>query len=206
MFILSLLTFIVILIVSITFHEYSHGWVAYRLGDPTPKNFGRLTLNPLAHIDPFGTVILPIIFSLVLGFPIGYAKPVPVNPRYFKNPKKDFMWVGIAGPLANFILAFVLSVFLRMLPGSGFSDLLLLAIVVNLILALFNLIPIPPLDGSRILASFLPHKISYSYLKLQLYGFIFIIILINLGFFRWFIIPAVKFIFILFGIEGYSPF
>jgi Zn-dependent protease len=182
---------LIIIFASIAFHEYSHGWVAYKLGDPTPKLCGRLTLNPIAHIDPFGTIILPFILLLIPGlFPIGYAKPVPINPYYFKNPKKDMMWVGIAGPLSNFFIAFFLMVIFKIV-NFGFSEILIWAIMFNIILGLFNLIPIPPLDGSRIVAAFLPYKLSYNYLKMGFMGFFLVIILINFlimsGFFQSFI-------------------
>ena len=207
MVILSLLVFFIILFLSITCHEYSHGLIAYKLGDPTAKNFGRLTLNPLAHIDPFGTIILPAVLALIPGIlPFGYAKPVPINPRYFRNPKKGFMWVGLAGPTANFIIAFILSVTLRLLPDSSLSEVLLWAIMINLVLAVFNILPIPPLDGSRVIASFLPYNLSYNFLKLRFYGLIFIVLLINLGLFRWLIIPIIRAIFFIFGIEAYYPF
>jgi Zn-dependent protease len=207
MIIVSVITLFVIFFVSIALHEYSHGLVAYKLGDPTPKNFGRLTLNPLAHIDPFGTILLPLILILIPGIlPFGYAKPVPINPRYFKNPKRGYMWVGLAGPAANFFLAFILSILLKMVPFSLFSEIMLWGVIANLILAIFNLIPIPPLDGSRVLASILPYHLSYGFLKLQFYGLIAIVFLINLGLFRWLIIPAVKAVFFIFGIGSYYPF
>lgn len=199
---------ILVLLISITFHEYAHGWMAYKLGDPTPAASGRLTLNPLAHIDPFGTIILPILLLVISkgALSFGYAKPVPINPYHFKNPRKDIMWVGIAGPLANFLIAFILSLMLKMGIPAFFEDVIIWGIIINLILGIFNLIPIPPLDGSKIIASFLPYRLSCGYLKLQIYGFIFIILLINLGFFNLFIIPAIKVIFSLWGIGGYCPF
>lgn len=164
-------------------------------------------MNPLAHVDPFGTFILPVLLSLIPGMlPFGYAKPVPINPTYFKNPKKDSVWVGIAGPATNFGLALFLSIVIRLIPASFFLDILSWAITANLILAVFNILPIPPLDGSRILASFLPYKFSYLYLKFQVYGLIFIAILINLGLFRWFITPVIKYMFFIFGISRYYPF
>ena len=203
--IIDIILFIIIIFFSITFHECSHGWMAYKLGDPTPKLSGRLTLNPFAHIDPFGTIVLPIILAMIGVVPFGYAKPVPINPYHFKNPRKDIMWVGISGPASNFILAFVLSLILRITGGGFIPNVLVWAITINIVLAVFNIMPIPPLDGSRVLASFLPHKISYNYLKLGIWGFVFIILLINLGFFKWFIIPAIRIVFSIFGIENYSP-
>jgi Zn-dependent protease len=195
---------IVILFISITLHECSHGWVAYKLGDPTPKMSGRLTLNPFHHIDPFGTIVLPFLLLLISGgtFSFGYAKPVPINPYYFKNPRRDMMFVGLGGPLANFSLAFILSLFLK----SGFlslhSYILIWGVVINLILAIFNLIPIPPLDGSKIVAYFLPYQIAIKFLKMEMMGFVFIVFLIMAGFFEWFIMPIIKVILSFLGIEG----
>ena len=187
---------ILILFLSITFHEFAHGWVASKLGDPTPKQSGRLTLNPMAHIDPFGTIALPILLLIVSGgsFAIGYAKPVPINPYHFKNPKKDLKLVGAAGPCANIILA----IFLTLIYKVGIpvlANALILGIAINLMLAIFNLVPIPPLDGSRIVASLLPTQMAYKYLKLEPYGFFIIILLFALGFFRWFVFPLVSIIF-----------
>jgi len=187
---------ILILLVSITFHEYAHGWMASRLGDPTPKQSGRLSLNPLVHVDPFGTIILPIallvLSTRLIGqpFTIGYAKPVPINPYHFKNPKKDIAMVGLAGPLINIAIAIILSLLIR-IGFPLFTEAIILGIMVNLLLAVFNLIPIPPLDGSKLLTSFLPKKVAYNYLKLEPYGFFIIILLLVSGFFRWFILPLV---------------
>ena len=203
----SFLIFLGITLVSITLHEYSHGWVAYKLGDPTAKLAGRLTLNPFAHIVPFGTIILPLVLMLIPGIlPFGYAKPVPINPRHFKNPKKDFMWVGLAGPTANLCIAFLLSLLLRIIANPFIFDILLWGVIINLVLTFFNIFPIPPLDGSRVMASFLPGRLSYTYLRAQFYGFIFIIILVNLGFFKWYIIPITRLTFSIFGIASYYPF
>jgi len=181
-----------ILLISITFHEYAHGWMAAKLGDPTPAESGRLTFNPLAHIDPFGTVILPGLLLLLSqgAFAFGYAKPVPINPYHFKNPKKDIMWVGLAGPVANFLLALVLVLFLKIgivvLPDIV-NQAIVLGVMINFILGFFNLVPIPPLDGSKIVASFLPHRVACQYLKMEMIGFFLMMILIMSGFFRLFI-------------------
>jgi len=187
---------ILILFISITFHEYAHGWVAHKLGDPTPKQSGRLTLNPIAHIDPFGTIALPILLLIASGgaFAIGYAKPMPINPYHFKNPKKDLKLVGAAGPSANIILAILLTLIYKIgIPM--FAQALILGVAINLMLAIFNLVPIPPLDGSRIVASLLPTQLAYKYLKIEPYGFLIIFLLFVLGFFRWFIFPLVNIIF-----------
>lgn len=191
-----------ILFISIVFHEYAHGWVAHRLGDPTAKEAGRLTLNPFAHIDIFGTIILPILlFRISNGrFPFGYAKPVPINPYHFKNPKRDIMWVGLAGPAINFLLANFFLLLFKFLPYSLISEIFLESAVINLILAVFNLAPIPPLDGSRVVSAFLPYRFSMAYLNMGLIGSGIIILLILLGFFRWFIIPIVSNILSLWGV------
>lgn len=199
--IMLLIFFLSILLFSITFHEYCHAWAADKLGDPTAKELGRLTINPLAHIDPFGTVILPLTLFFLSGgsFTIGWAKPVPINPNQFKNPKKDLKWIGASGPLANLILATLLALLVHLgFPG---KDLLLLGIFINLLLAVFNLLPIPPLDGSRIVASFLPPQTALNYLKIEPYGFFIVIALVYLGFFRLFLIPIVTLLFNLLGLR-----
>lgn len=198
---------ILILFFSIVIHEYFHGVVAYKLGDLTPKVSGRLTLNPIAHIDPFGTIILPLSLLVItsqLGqpFSLGYAKPVPINPNNFKNPKKDMMWVGIAGPLSNLALALMLILFIKLnFLGGGLYSIFIYGLFINLILAIFNLLPIPPLDGSRIVLAFLPYKQAHQYLKLETYGFVIIISLIFLGVLNWFVFPIVRVIFYIFGLE-----
>jgi len=174
---MSTLLFFILAIISITLHEFSHGIVAYRLGDPTAKEAGRLTFNPLAHIDLFGTILLPILLNTIIHVPFGYAKPVPINPYYFKNPRRDIMLVGASGPLSNIAAAVILSLIVKVLPVSTFSTVLVWAIVTNVILAVFNLIPIPPLDGSKVIAALLPARIYHNYLKLQIYGIILILAL-----------------------------
>lgn len=203
--------FILILFISITLHEYFHGWMASKLGDPTPKESGRLTLNPLAHIDPFGTIILPFLLLMLSrgAFSFGYAKPVPINPYHFKNPKKDIMWVGLAGPLANFFIVFCLVALLKIgisFFPQEFTAVIIQGIFINLVLGMFNLIPIPPLDGSKIAASFLSNKLYYQYLKMERVGFLIILLLMAAGFFRWVlfyaIFPFTHIILYLFGIKG----
>jgi Zn-dependent protease len=156
--------------ISIILHEIAHGWVAYKLGDPTAKLAGRLTLNPLAHIDPVGTVLVPgvlLLFALLTKAPLilfGWARPVPINPLYFRRPYRDLMLVGLAGPLLNLSLTGLALAAWHPLSQSGLAlpELLILflaaLILINLILAFYNLIPIPPLDGSRVLAYFLPPR------------------------------------------------
>ncbi|MDD2751530.1 MAG: site-2 protease family protein [Candidatus Omnitrophica bacterium] len=199
--IIGLLISFGLLIIAMTTHEFAHGWVAYKLGDSTAKYSGRLTLNPLAHIDLFWTIILPFfLFITTQGqFVFGAAKPVPINYWSLRNPKRDIIWVGLSGPLANFIFALVLSMFLRFIP---LPDLLYFVfqnlVMINIILGVFNLVPIPPLDGSRILSGLLPDRLSYRMSMLEPYGFIIVVILIWMGLFDFLIWPAVKFISLLF--------
>jgi len=194
--ILNFISIAIILFISITLHEYSHGFVAAKFGDPTPKASGRLTLNPLKHIDIFGTVILPILLIVLSSgkFSFGYAKPVPINPYHFKNPKRDILWVGLAGPAVNFLIAFLLVAILKASNYMFIPEIIIEGILINFILAIFNLIPIPPLDGSRVLSAVLPYKLSYLYLKMETAGVFVIILLIMAGFIRWFMLPIVTFI------------
>lgn len=174
--IIEIILRLTVLFFSIVLHEVAHGYAAYRLGDPTARNAKRLTLNPLAHIDPMGSIVLPIILVLT-GSPvlIGWAKPVPFNPAYFRDVKKGTMLVGAAGPATNLVLAFVAGMLFRILTPEGIIGAVLLNFcIINVILATFNLIPIPPLDGSRIVIGFLPDDLATKYLKLERFG-VFII-------------------------------
>ena len=195
--ILGLLISFGLLIIAMTTHEFAHGWVANKLGDSTAKYSGRLTLNPMAHIDLFWTIILPFfLFITTQGqFVFGAAKPVPINYWALRNPKRDIIWVGLSGPLANFIFAFVLSLFLRFLPLPDFLYFILQNLVyINIILGVFNLVPIPPLDGSRILSGLLPDRLAFRLSQLEPYGFIIVVLLIWMGLFDFLIWPMVKFI------------
>lgn len=194
----------VILIFAITIHEFAHGLVAYKLGDPTAKYMGRLTLNPIAHIDPFGTIILPLFLTLAHIPPIGWAKPVPVDFMSLKNPKRDMLWVGLAGPFANFAIAIVLSIIIKLLPMLAHTiigQVILYGIIINMILAVFNLIPIPPLDGSRIVSALLPYQYLASYNKIQPYGFLIIILLLWTGILRKLIYAVVLIVVKYLGIQ-----
>lgn len=188
-FILSLAVFFSAVVV----HEFAHGLVAFWLGDKTAKYAGRLTLNPLAHIDPVGTILLPILL-IASKSPVvfGWAKPVPINYWGLRNPKRDILWVGLAGPLSNILMAFALSLAIKSLS----LPLILLylarqAILVNLVLAVFNLMPIPPLDGSRVVISLLPAKFTGGYASFERYGFVILFVLLYLGFFERAIYPIV---------------
>ena len=191
-FILSLAIFFSAVVI----HEFAHGLVAFWLGDKTAKYAGRLTLNPLAHIDPVGTIFLPILL-MISKSPVvfGWAKPVPINYWGLRNPKRDILWVGLAGPLSNILIAFLLSLVIKSLS----LPLILLylakqAILVNLVLAVFNLMPIPPLDGSRVVISLLPVSLTSKYASIERYGFIILFALLYFGFFERVIYPIVKII------------
>lgn len=196
------------LLLAIIFHEIAHGWVANRLGDPTAKQMGRLTINPVAHIDIFGTVIMPIILFVFSNgnFSFGYAKPVPVNPFNLRNPKRDMAIVSFAGPATNIILAAISILFalivaaLRISPLLPqflsstllvpISQMLSFSVTINIFLAAFNLIPIPPLDGGRVLTGVLPDRYAYSFSKIEPYGFMILFMLIILGITDYFVIPV----------------
>ncbi|WFS61532.1 site-2 protease family protein [Pseudodesulfovibrio thermohalotolerans] len=168
------------LLIALVFHEVAHGYVAYLLGDPTAKSEGRLTLNPLKHLDPIGTLAFFFVH-------FGWARPVPVNARYFRNPRKGMMFTAMAGPGINFILAAAFAAAFHLMglfglsPANALYAVAYYGVFVNLILAAFNLLPIPPLDGSNILAYFLSPRAAYKYMSLSRYGFIILIAIILLG-------------------------
>jgi len=167
------------LIISITFHEFCHALVADRLGDPTPRSRGRLTLNPIAHADPIGTIFLPLLSAFTGIATIGWAKPVPIDPFNFQHPKRDENLVAIAGPLGNILLALFSSILFKLL---GIQNILLyLLILINTSLAIFNLLPIPPLDGSRIFLNLLPDEKALQWQDaFNRYGFILLLVLVFL--------------------------
>ena len=201
-FFLSLITWLPGLAIGVILHEYAHGYIAFKSGDPTAKNYGRLTVNPMAHIDLFGSILLPILLILLNSSIIfGYAKPVPINPGYFNDYRKGMRYTSLAGPVTNLLVAFAVGLiyglffWLVIRISGGFSDtssagfqvfsvfnqLLQNTIYINIFLAIFNFLPIPPLDGSKILASFLPDNAMYRFLAIGRYGFFFIFIFLFLG-------------------------
>ena len=199
----KIILWIIPLIFAITVHEVAHGWVANKLGDPTAKLQGRLTLNPLKHIDILGTIIIPGILLLLGGIVFGYAKPVPVDWRNLKNIRRDMALVALAGPVANLLMAFFWAIIAKI--GVSFANSAnYLAMVLyimgtggiftNLILLVLNLIPIPPLDGSRVVMSFLKGKAALFYAKIEPYGFFIILGLLFIGLLGHVLIPSVRFL------------
>ena len=159
-----LVLLIPVLLFALVFHEFSHGWVANKLGDPTAKNQGRLTLNPIAHLDPIGSMMI-----LFVGF--GWAKPVPVDSRYLANPRKDMMKIALAGPASNLLLAFLGGILIRLTGYVGpLTSMLILFTQINISLAVFNMIPIPPLDGSQIFSGIMIRRNPQLVMQLQMYG------------------------------------
>jgi len=181
--------FLAVLFLAVIVHEVSHGLVAERLGDPTARRMGRLTLNPIPHIDLFGTIIIPA-FLLIRGsrFMIGWAKPVPVDIRRFRNPLRDFAITSLGGPVSNLLQVVAYVVLFRIYAAAGLpywvGFVAYAGALVNLLLALFNLIPIPPLDGSRLVAAMLPTDLAVRYLSIDRFGFMIIFALLFLGVFR----------------------
>lgn len=195
------------IILAVILHEVSHGYVAFKLGDPTAKMMGRLTLNPISHIDVFGTIILPILLLITTGFVLGYAKPVPINPYNFRNPKRDMAISAAAGPITNLLLAFVsVLVFNHILSPLYYNSpetitnavilplakIMEVSIQINIILAVFNMIPIPPLDGGRVLIGLLPHRYAYTVAKIEPYGFIIVIALLMTGILGHVVSPVIS--------------
>jgi Zn-dependent protease len=216
--ILSTVVSLFALLFAITIHEASHGWSAMKMGDPTAYAAGRVTLNPLAHIDPLGTVILPVIL-VILGAPaFGWAKPVPVNPYNLRNPRRDNLWISLAGPAANLTAAAAALIVIRVLrllqpgvtaflqgfillkqpfprgffPLEGLALILYYIVLVNIYLAVFNLIPVPPLDGSGILSGLLSDSAAAAYDRIRPYGFVIVMLLVYAGLLNVIIVPIMR--------------
>jgi Zn-dependent protease len=183
----AILPLFVVLILSLSFHEAAHAWMADRLGDPTARRLGRLTLNPLAHIDWIGTVLFPLV-AIVSGLPLlGWAKPVPVTWQNLRSPRRDFALVALAGPVSNLVLAAGAAVVLNALVAAGHGGLstglmmVAQAVSLNVLLAVFNLIPVPPLDGGNVLAGLVPESAARAIDRLRPYGFLILYALIFSG-------------------------
>lgn len=186
----KIIIFAVPIIFAITVHEVAHGWVASKLGDQTARLMGRLTLNPLKHMDPIGTVLLPLVMIVTTGMAFGWAKPVPVDWRNLHQPKRDMALVAVAGPAANLVMLIIWTLFMMLvshLPGISPYVMLLLqemgkvGIIINIILIALNLLPLPPLDGSRIVAAFLSPAMAVKYHQLERWGLMILIIMMFTG-------------------------
>ncbi len=204
------------ILVAIILHEVSHGFVAYKLGDPTAKMMGRLTLNPIAHIDLFGTIIMPLLLLVSTGgqFVFGYAKPVPINPNNFRNPKRDMAISAAGGPLMNLLVASLSIVLLKhvVIPFADHASaemigkvlkptamMLSASVQINIVLAVFNLMPIPPLDGGRVLMGFLPDRQAYLLGRIEPFGILIVLVLVATGAASYIILPLIR---LLMGIAG----
>ena len=195
----------IVLLFSLTIHEMAHAWTADRLGDPTARLLGRVSLNPLVHADPIGTVLFPLI-AMLTGAPlIGWAKPVPVNVRQLRHQRRDYVLVAAAGPASNLLLAFLAACVLAVLPVSPqtldaanisapIASILSRVIFLNVLLAVFNMIPIPPLDGGNVLAGLLPFRLAVGFNRLRPYGFLLLYALILTGGFDRLVLPPYRFI------------
>ena len=193
----------IVLLFSLTVHEMAHAWTADRLGDSTARFLGRVSLNPLVHADPIGTILFPLI-AMVTGAPlIGWAKPVPVDPRRLRYPRRDFIAIAAAGPISNLIMAVAAALALYVLPvaphhvgeanlSAPLAAILTRAMRLNVLLAIFNLLPIPPLDGGNVLAGLLPRRLAMSYSRLQPYGFLLLYALMLTGGFELLVAPPYR--------------
>lgn len=194
----TLLIYIIPLLFAITLHEAAHGWLASKLGDHTARMMGRVTLDPTKHIDPIGTIAIPLVLLLSSsGFIFGWAKPVPINFNALRNGKNGMIWVALAGPGANIMMAicwlFVMIIAIKM-NITVLIEMGRVGILVNCVLAVFNLLPIPPLDGSRVISALLPNRLAYQYNQLEQYGLYILLGLMFLGGFNYLVRPWVELI------------
>lgn len=201
---------------AITVHEVAHGWIANKLGDPTAKMLGRLTLNPIKHIDLVGTIIIPLLLLFLGGFIFGWAKPVPITWQNLKHPRRDTAFVAIAGPMANLFMALLWALIAKLgIYWKGDTNNMLaialiamgeVGVTINIVLMVLNLMPIPPLDGSRVVSAVLPGPASYQFNKLEPFGFIILLALLATGLLAQILLPIVSilqdWIFLLFNIQG----
>src|SRR6266550_2467791 len=193
----------IVLLFSLTIHEMAHAWTADRLGDPTARLLGRVSLNPLVHADPIGTILFPLL-ALISGFPlIGWAKPVPVNARNLLRGRRDFVLVAAAGPASNLLLAIAAAVFLKVVPvtpvtlgepnvTAPLASVFSLAMQINVLLAVFNMIPIPPLDGGNVLSGLLPERLAVVFNRIRPYGFLLLYALMFTGGFDYVVGPPYR--------------
>lgn len=184
---------------AITLHEAAHAYAARYLGDSTAYMQGRMSLNPTRHIDPFGTIIIPILLYIATGgsFLFGYAKPVPIDYGNLRKPKRDMAWVALAGPAANFVMALLWLIFAILLAAAGVQEVFFIrmaqaGVLTNLVMFAFNLFPIPPLDGGRILTSVLPHRYAYKFAQIEPYGFFIVMALVMLKVLYFWMVPVMS--------------
>ncbi|HXH02524.1 MAG TPA: site-2 protease family protein [Candidatus Competibacteraceae bacterium] len=199
----KLIVWIPPVLLAITLHEVAHGWVALQFGDPTAKTLGRLSLNPLRHVDPIGTVLLPLVLFFLGGFIFGWAKPVPVDLSRVPRPRHAMVWVALAGPAANVAMALVWALLLKLgltlAPVLGWAGLPLYymgvaGISINVVLAALNLLPIPPLDGSKVLMGILPPRLAWRMARLEPYGMLIVLLLLALGWLPLLLGPIIHFL------------
>jgi len=198
--VVKILVYAIPILLAVSLHEASHGWIAHLLGDSTAKQLGRLTANPLKHIDPVGTVLIPALMIVLIGFPFGWAKPVPVDVRNFVNPLKDMALVALAGPVANLLMSvfwvIVLLISARLLPQGdmafAFKSMAVVGIQINAVLMILNLLPVPPLDGGRIVTGVLPPNMAMLFIRFEMIGMWLVIFLLASGILGKILLPLVK--------------